>query len=291
MSYSKLHSSLVNSSLWTEPDDVRILFITLLAMCDRQGYVYGSRPGIERSANIDPDSDAWTVLMSPDSNSSDRLRNPEHEGRRIEEVPGGFKLLNFEYYRGLRNDDERREQTRLAQERHRRKHRSARVSQSKPRVSGDKPASSKVIQREQIPSASASVSASGLEEKKREEGECEGKAKADSIEEVLAFVKEIGLPKTDAEWFWHKCEANGWMNGNYRIRDWKQTLRSWKSGGYVPSIKNPRKGMTPPAEIKQHRPQPDGWPEWLKAKYPEAKLKDFWLVTDEVRKEFSQKIL
>jgi hypothetical protein len=136
MSYSKLHSSLVHSSLWTEPDNVRILFITLLAICDRQGYVFGSRGGIERLANIgeSEEDDPWDVLMSPDPDSSDLLRNPENEGRRIEEVPGGFRLLNFEYYRALRNDDDRREQNRQAQARFKAKNKrqSATVSQDKP---------------------------------------------------------------------------------------------------------------------------------------------------------------
>lgn len=134
MAYSKLHSSLVNSSLWTEPDNVRILFITLLALCDREGYVYGSKPGLERLANIEAGEDAqfdpWEVLLSPDPHSSDRLRNPENEGRRIEEVSGGFRLLNFPYYRGLRNDDDRREQNRTAQARFKAK---AKISQDKPR--------------------------------------------------------------------------------------------------------------------------------------------------------------
>ena len=140
MSYSKLHSSLVNSSLWSERDDVRLLFITLLAVCDRGGYVYGSKIGLERLANISPDPDdvsPWTTLMSPDSESSDILRNPENEGRRIEEVPGGFHLLNFEYYRGLRNDDERREQTRRAVAKHRA--RKASVSLGKPEQAHESP--------------------------------------------------------------------------------------------------------------------------------------------------------
>lgn len=138
MSYSKLHRSLVSSSLWTEPDHVRILFITLLAMADRDGCVYGSRLGIERIAAIDygagPDNDPWLRLMAPDPDSSDRLRSPEHEGRRLEEIPGGFRLLNYAYYRGLRNDDDRAEQNRLAQERFRAKSKqeSADVSQDKP---------------------------------------------------------------------------------------------------------------------------------------------------------------
>ncbi len=139
MAYSKLHASIIGSSLWTEGDSVRILFITLLAMCDKDGCVYGTRPGISRIAMVDPDEsdDAWTVLMSPDKHSSDKMRAPENEGRRIEEIPGGFRLLNFEYYRGLRNDDDRREQNRQAQARFK-----AKVSQGKPRsakVSHDQP--------------------------------------------------------------------------------------------------------------------------------------------------------
>lgn len=113
-------------------------------MCDRDGYVYGSRPGLERAAMItwtDEQEDPWNVLMSPDPNSSDRIRAPENDGRRIEEVSGGFRLLNFEYYRGLRNDDDRRDQNRRAQEKFRRKPGSAKESQGKPPSSANKPIS------------------------------------------------------------------------------------------------------------------------------------------------------
>ena len=132
MSYSKLHSSIVNSSLWTENDSVRLLFITLLATCDMEGIVYGSKYGLARIANIDPDEmdAAWKTLMSPDPDSTDRMRSPEFEGRRVEEVVGGFKLLNFEYYRGLRNEDDRRRQNREAQARF--KEKKAKLSQPKP---------------------------------------------------------------------------------------------------------------------------------------------------------------
>ena len=215
MSYSKLHSSLVNSSLWTEPDNVRILFITLLAMCDRQGYVYGSKPGIERLANIDPtdDIDPWDALMSPDEDSSDRLRNPENEGRRIEEVPGGFRLLNFEYYRGLRNDDDRREQSRIAQDKHRAKKESAEVSH-------DKPKSVAVSRRQTIPSASASVSESSVRSK------C-------TQQESEDFCESIGLPRSDGTAMFLHWEEKGWA----KVKDWKLTIRKWQSFGYMPSQK------------------------------------------------------
>ena len=148
MSYSKLHQSIVNSSLWVAPDSTRILFITLLAMADKDGMIYGSRQGLTRIANIDPGDmeNAWHELLSPDPDSSDRIRAPENEGRRIEEVSGGFRLLNFDYYRGLRNEDERREQNRAAQERHRAKLSlgqppSAAVSHGQPSVSNGHSAS------------------------------------------------------------------------------------------------------------------------------------------------------
>jgi len=155
MSYSKLFSSLVHSSLWTEQDHVRILFITLLAIADREGYCYGSRRGLERLAMIDPDHiddrDPWSALMSPDPDSSDLLRNPENEGRRIEEVPGGFRIINFVYYRSLRNEDDRREQNREAQRRHR-----AKVNQPpSAKVSPDQPWSAEVSQHKPISEAEA----------------------------------------------------------------------------------------------------------------------------------------
>ena len=155
MSYSKLFSSIVHSSLWTEEDHVRLLFVTLLAIADREGYIYGSRKGLERLANIDSgkyERDPWGVLMEPDADSSDLMRNPDNEGRRIEPVSGGFRILNYAFYRSLRNSDDRREQNREAQRRHRGKRdhwgkmssqrASAKVSNSSAEVSRDQPQSS-----------------------------------------------------------------------------------------------------------------------------------------------------
>src|SRR4029077_253867 len=121
---------------------------TLLAIADREGYVFGSRNGLIRLANLDPDecanADPFQALMDPDKDSSDILRNPENEGRRIIAVAGGFQVLNFPYYRSLRNEDDRREQNKEAQQRFRSKRASAKVSQSKPtsaKVSHGKPIS------------------------------------------------------------------------------------------------------------------------------------------------------
>lgn len=130
MAYTKLHSSIVGSSLWLEPMSTRILFITLIALADKDGMIFGSRKGLARMANI-PETDvesAWDALLSPDDDSSDLVRSPEHQGRRVECVSGGFRLLNHAYYRNLRNDDDRRDQNREAQARFREKN--ARITAS-----------------------------------------------------------------------------------------------------------------------------------------------------------------
>jgi len=58
-----------------------------------------------------------------------------------------------------------------------------------------------------------------------------------SIEECKEFCKEIGLPESDGEAFFYKCEGNGWTNNKQPIKDWKATIRHWKAEGYMASQK------------------------------------------------------
>lgn len=97
MSYSKLDSGIVNSSIWSEPLATRVLWITMLAMSDENGFVSTSLPGLVRAANI-PKEDfisAIKALESPDEYS----RTEEYEGRRVEKIEGGWVILNFKKYR------------------------------------------------------------------------------------------------------------------------------------------------------------------------------------------------
>jgi hypothetical protein len=105
--YAKLFTSITESSLWSEPKEVRLLFVTMLAKADQDGFVEASIPGLARVANltIGETEASLKVLMSPDPYS----KNPANEGRRIAEIPGGFLLLNYEDYRARRSTEERRE--------------------------------------------------------------------------------------------------------------------------------------------------------------------------------------
>lgn len=117
--FTKLFSSIIYSSIWQEEDPIRLVWITLLALADSRGYVFASVPGLAAAARV-PVEDLVLALekfTAPDALSS----SDEYQGRRIEKVDGGWRLLNYEKYRSMRSSEARREQNREAQRRYRAK--------------------------------------------------------------------------------------------------------------------------------------------------------------------------
>ncbi|MGN6728602.1 MAG: hypothetical protein ACTHJG_02080 [Rhodanobacteraceae bacterium] len=105
--YTKLFASITESTVWGEPYHVRIVWITLLAMADARGNVFGSIPGVARRANVSVEEaeSALEAFLAPDRYS----RTPDQEGRRIEPIDGGWRLINHAKYRAMRSAEERRE--------------------------------------------------------------------------------------------------------------------------------------------------------------------------------------
>lgn len=104
--YTKLFQKILTSTIWGEDDRTRIVWITMLAMCDSSGCVLSSLPGLARIANV-PIVDAANAVekfLAPDPYSS----SPEYEGRRIEVIPGGWRLLNHAKYKALMSLEHRR---------------------------------------------------------------------------------------------------------------------------------------------------------------------------------------
>lgn len=107
--YSKLFGSILASTVWLESPATKVVWITMLAMTDRDGVVEASVPGLAKFAGVTR-AECETALdrfMAPDPDS----RSPEHEGRRIEKTDGGWRLLNYEKYRQTRDAEEVREKT------------------------------------------------------------------------------------------------------------------------------------------------------------------------------------
>jgi hypothetical protein len=115
--YTKLFSSLIHSTIWREADHIRIVWITMLAMADRDGVVEASVPGLADASRVTLGQcrEALASLSSPDPDS----RTPDFEGRRIEQVDGGWVLLNHAKYREQLSREQKRAATAARVRKHR----------------------------------------------------------------------------------------------------------------------------------------------------------------------------
>lgn len=105
--FTKLFSSIVDSSVWAESHTTVRVWVTMLAKCDRKGRVFAAIPGLANAARVTLDEceHALHTFQQPDKYS----RTPDNEGRRIQEIAGGWLLLNHAHYRELRDEEDRKE--------------------------------------------------------------------------------------------------------------------------------------------------------------------------------------
>jgi len=99
----------------------------MLAMADRKGRVFGSIPGLANRARISLESaeDSINRFLSPDKYS----RTENNEGRRIEKIKGGWRLLNYQAYREMQDEETVKETKRLWAEKNRAKIKQGKVDQ------------------------------------------------------------------------------------------------------------------------------------------------------------------
>lgn len=97
MPFVKLDCGIIHSSLWAEDSDTKICWITLLLLADATGFVRAAASAIAREAGISAAAGrrALDLFSSPD----DESRTPDNQGKRIEKVEGGYRVLNYEKYR------------------------------------------------------------------------------------------------------------------------------------------------------------------------------------------------
>jgi hypothetical protein len=116
--YNKLFSKIVDSSIWMEPDHVRLIWMMFIAIMDEDGFVnLASVKNVAHRAVMDLDKaeDAINVLESSDKDSS----NPDNEGRRLTRVPGGWVVNNAKEYRDIVKREHQKELNRERVRRHR----------------------------------------------------------------------------------------------------------------------------------------------------------------------------
>lgn len=115
--YTKLFQSILASSIWSEDDQTRIVWITLLAMADQHGEIHASIPGVARMASV-PLAAAEAAIakfLGPDPYS----RTPDNEGRRIVAIDGGWLVVNHAKYRLMASKEDSKRKTAERVARHR----------------------------------------------------------------------------------------------------------------------------------------------------------------------------
>lgn len=133
--YGKIFASLYQGTLRGRAHEI-LVFTNMIACCDQYGVVDKHPKAIaeETGLTIDEARRAIENLELPDPES----RSADHGGARIvrhfDNRNWGWLIVNYAKYRAMRNEEDRREQNRIAQERWRNRNKpaSAGVSHSKP---------------------------------------------------------------------------------------------------------------------------------------------------------------
>lgn len=217
--YTKLFSTIVTSTIWREPKETKILWITMLALSNKEGVVEGSVPGLAHLAGltIEEAEVSLRTLSNPDPYS----RSKELDGVRIKEVEGGWMLVNHAKYRALLSAEERREYLRKKQAEYRSKQPSTDVS--------DK----------YTPSTHTEAKADTDTDSKTQRANKSPRFvfTPPIPQEVTDYSESIGYPMNGEAW----CDAyaqKGWMVGKNKMKDWRAAVRNWKSQKWQPSLKS-----------------------------------------------------
>jgi hypothetical protein len=106
MSYTKLFSHIITSSIWSEDSDTKVVWVTMLALANKHGEVMASIPGLAKVAGISIEGTQKAIqkFLSPDVFS----RTKEAEGRRIEEIDGGWFIINYIKHREMASAEDER---------------------------------------------------------------------------------------------------------------------------------------------------------------------------------------
>ena len=120
--FAKIFTQIFDSSI-AEDYQTRHVFEDLLKLCDINGVVDMTPEAIARRTKVPFEivTRGIAELEKPDA----RSRNPAHGGARIvrldEHRDWGWFVVNYEHYRAIASEDQRREKTRLRVQRYREK--------------------------------------------------------------------------------------------------------------------------------------------------------------------------
>ena len=204
MTFTKLFSSITASTIWCEDDQTRIVWITMLAMANKNGFVFGSVPGLAKMANVPVEATrvALSKFMQPDPDS----RSQEYEGRRVETVDGGWRLLTYLKHRAIRDEEERKEYLKLYMRDYRKQKSLTNVNN----VNHSKP---------QLTQAEADTEADSRSKSQK-------RFVPPTLEEIDSYCTSRKIV-VDPIKFFNYYTANGWRVGRNPMKNWKAAIAVW----------------------------------------------------------------
>ena len=256
MAYTKLFNSIVTSTIWSEDDQTRIVWITMLALADKNGEVQGSVPGIARIAGVTVDACRAAIgkFLSPDPDS----RTKDDEGRRIEEIDGGWHLINHRKYREMASDADRTEKAAIRQARHREK--------LKRNVTPESRASHTPVTQESHQNSQAEAdtnSDADAESKEKKTKPKQSSADPEGFDEFWqAYPNKTG--KANAIKVWNRDKPN--LQTILNALSWQKRAESWtKDGGqFIPHASTYLNGKRYEDERPKVQPRLNGVPDYSK---------------------------
>jgi len=207
ITFTKLFSSITESTIWCEDSDIRVVWITMLAMSDKNGRIWASIPGLAKRAavSIEQTESALNKFLSPDPYS----RTKEHEGRRIEVIDGGWRLLNHAKYRAIRDEEERKAYKREWIKNKREEEKQKGVDNVDP----GRP-----------PYTHTDTDTDTKDQKKG----TSRRFTPPSLKEVEQYCQERSN-SVDPKAFINFYESKGWVVGKTKMKSWKAAVRTWET--------------------------------------------------------------
>lgn len=212
--YNKLFTKILDSSIWLASDTTRIVWITLIAAMDEDGFCpFATVENLAARARVELKAAKKAVeqLESPEPETA----TDDDDGRRIERIAGGWLVINADKYRNMVTRIVAREQTRERVRRHRAK--KSAVTQCN--ACND-------LKQNVTPSEAVSEAEAYTDHKR--ERPAYKKFEKPTMEMISLQASKIGLSALEAEKFFNHYEANGWRTGRGKVVSWTHLLTGWK---------------------------------------------------------------
>lgn len=214
--YAKIFQQIYSSSIANDYLQ-RLVFMDMLVLADQNGVVDMTHEAIARFTNVPLDivRPALVALEGPDPKS----RNPKEAGARLVRLDDhrdwGWVIVNYEEYRQIASEDQRREKTRERVRRFKLKHNELTPGNAVVTLGNASNAKEKEKQKDK-----KKDQISECEEVRRfmrpTEGQCE------------FYASKIGLPVSEVPKFIDYYESKGWKVGVSPMKSWEAAMRNWK---------------------------------------------------------------